>query len=303
MCAATAKPATENQRRSDSTGRSGRSRRLRRRSGKMTAAVAATALACGAAFSMLSSGVASAAAKPAWLMTAGNIQSLSKQDPATAAHFFNTPSSYGAGASLVRTPVQAGYATTPVLNYTSYAQFSSDIASGAIKYGYEWVMYDPEKWAQTPLAEQQSPNWYMKQFGQLAHANGLQVIHAPGLSLAYVTDTHQSPRQPGETCSHWFTRVGTPGTAATYGDIFLLQNESNMDNLTEYMSLYKTAAAQARGANSQVKVYSEVSTANGTPDQMTAAALSVSPDGFYVAAPDAIPQAGQFFQNMRAAGY
>ena len=36
----------------------------------------------------------------------------------------------------------AGYATTPVLNYTSYAQFSSDIASGAIKYPYKWVMYD-----------------------------------------------------------------------------------------------------------------------------------------------------------------
>ena len=45
--------------------------------------------------------------------------------------------------------MQAGYATTLVLNYTSYAQFSLDISSGAIKYPYKWVMYDPEDWAQT----------------------------------------------------------------------------------------------------------------------------------------------------------
>ena len=43
-------------------------------------------------------------------MTAGNIQSMSRLDSATTAHFFNTPASYGNGASLVKTPVQAGYA-------------------------------------------------------------------------------------------------------------------------------------------------------------------------------------------------
>ena len=42
----------------------------------------------------------------------------------------------------------------------------------------------------------------------------------------------------------------------------------------QYASLYATSASQARAANSAVKVYSEVSTANGTPDQMTAAAES-----------------------------
>jgi hypothetical protein len=36
---------------------------------------------------------------------------------------------------------------------------------------------------------------------------------------------------------------------------------------------------------------------------MTAAAESISPDGFYVAAPGAIPQVDQFFQNLKTAGY
>ena len=57
-----------------------------------------------------------------------NVQNLSLADSSTAAHFFNTSSSYGNGASLVKTPVQAGYATTPVLTFTSYAQFSADLA-------------------------------------------------------------------------------------------------------------------------------------------------------------------------------
>lgn len=128
---------------------------------KVSAAAAAAALVGGATLSMLSGGVASAATNPAWMMTAGNVQSLSQVDSSTASHFFNTASAYGAGASLIKTPVQAGYATTPVLNYTSYAQFSSDIASGAIKYPYKWVMYDPEDWSATPVGEQQDPVKYL----------------------------------------------------------------------------------------------------------------------------------------------
>jgi hypothetical protein len=277
-------------------------KRNRRALAKLTAAAAGAAIVAGTALTLLSGGFASAATKPAWFMTASNVQSLSQMDPATAAHFFNTPSSYGAGASLIKTPVQAGYATTPVLNYTSYAQFSSDLSSGAIKYPYKWVMYDPEDWAQTPVGEQQDPVKYMKLFGQLAHANGLKVIEAPAMDVCSVTGTNY-PRLSGETCSQWFTRVNIAGAAATNGDIFVLQDESNTTNLSQYDSLYATAAAQARSANSGVKVYSEVSTANGTAAQMTAATQSISPDGMYVAAPGATAQADQFFQSMEAAGY
>ena len=261
----------------------------------------AAAVTAAAAVSMMGPAAASAATKPAWFMTAGNIQSLSQMDSATAAHFFNTPSAYGAGASLVKTPVQAGYATTPVLAYSSYAQFSSDIASGAISYPYKWVMYDPEEWAATPVAEQQDPVKYLKLFGQLAHTHGLKVVEAPALDLASVSGS-LLPRLPGETCSQWFTRVNIAGAAAASSDIFILQDESNTTNLGVYDSLYSTVASQARAANSSVVVYSEVSTANGTAAQMTAAAESISPGGFYVAAPGGTAQADQFFLSMKAAG-
>ncbi len=67
--------------------------------------------------------------------------------------------------------------------------------------------------------------------------------------------------------------------------------------------MYNTTAGQARAANPAVKVFSEVSTVNGTAAQMVAAARSISPDGFYVAAAGDIPTTLQFFQLMKAAGY
>lgn len=107
------------------------------------AVAAGLAIAGMTGLALASIGQASAATSTQWAAMAGNIQQLSQQDPATTSHLYNTPTAFGAGASLVQTPVQKGYATTPVLDYTSYAQFASDIASGAITYSYKWVMYDP----------------------------------------------------------------------------------------------------------------------------------------------------------------
>ena len=235
-------------------------------------------------------------------MTAGNVQQMSGLDSATTAHFFNTPSAYGNGASLVKTPVQAGYATTPVLTYTSYAQFSSDIANGNIKYPYKWVMYDPEAWASTPLSEQQNPVKYITLFGQLAHAHGLKVIQAPALDLAWAPGS-VLPIQRGESGDQWFVRVNLAGAAAAAGDIFDLQNESNITSGGQYAWMFNTTASQARTANPNVKAFSEVATDFGTAAQMATAAESISPDGYYVAAAGDVPTTLQFFQIMKAAGY
>ncbi len=282
---------------------SGSSRRRNRRPlAILTAAAAGAALVAGATLSLLSGGAAFAATKPAWAMTAGNIKNLSQLDPATTAHFFNTASAHGNGSSLVASPVQSGYATTPVLSYSSYAQFSSDVKSGAIRFPYKWVMYDPEEWGKTPVGEQRDPVKYLKLFGQLAHAHGLKAMEAPALDLAYVSGSLY-PRQSLESAEHWWTRVNMSAAAATNGDIYVLQDESNVPDLSQYDSLYTAAAAQARAANPGIAVYAEVSTSNGTSAQMTAAARSVSPDGYYVAAPNNMSRVHTFFKNMKAAGY
>ena len=261
------------------------------------AAVGATGLALA-----LVAGPAGAAAKPAWIMTAGNVQSMSGVDASTASYFFNTATSYGAGASLVKTPVQARYATTPVLAYTSQAQFAADIQSGAITYPYKWVMYDPENWTATPANERQDPVKYMTLFGQLAHANGLKVVQAPSLDLGAVTGS-VLPRQTGESVNQWYLRVNIAGKAAAAGDIYLLQNESNTTLGGQYAYMFNTAQTQAQAANAGARVFSEVSTVNGTAAQMASAAQSISPDGYYVAAAGDIPETLQFFGLMKTAGY
>jgi len=261
------------------------------------AAVGATGLALA-----LVAGPAGATTKPSWAMTASNVQTLSQTDSSTASYFFNTPTAYGNGASLVKTPVQAKYATTPVLSYTSYAQFASDIKGGAITYPYKWVMYDPENWSATPVNERQDPVKYMTLFGQLAHANGLKVIQAPSLDLGAVTGS-LLPRQPGESVNQWYVRVNIAGKAAAAGDIYLLQDESNTTLGGQYAYMFNTAQTQAQAANASVRVFSEVSTVNGTAAQMATAAQSISPDGYYVAAAGNIPQTDQFFQLMKTAGY
>jgi len=268
------------------------------------AAAAAVVIAGGTALGLVlsSSAKAHAASHPAWAMTAGNIQQMSQQNATVTAHFFNTSASYGAGASLVQTPIQAGYKTTPVLAFTSYAQFSSDIQNKSITYPYNWVMYDPEDWTQTPVAEQQDPVKYMTLFGQLAHANGLKVIMAPALDLGSVSGS-LLPRNPGETINQWYVRVNIAGAAAAAGNIYILQDESNTTNLAQYDSLYNSVKAQAQAANPAASVYSEVSTANGTAQQMAAAVESIGPDGFYVATPGAAAEGVQFFQLMQSAGY
>jgi hypothetical protein len=150
--------------------------------------------------------------------------------------------------------------------------------------------------------EQQDPVKYMTLFGQLAHANGLKVIQAPALDLATVTGS-VLPRQTGESADQWFVRVNIAGKAAAAGDIFQLQDESNTTLGGQYSYMYNTTASQAQAANASVKVFSEVSTVNGTAAQMATAAQSISPDGYYVAAAGNIPQTDQFFALMKTAGY
>jgi hypothetical protein len=269
----------------------------------IAAAIAVIAGGTVAGLVLSSSGQAHAASHPAWAMTAGNIQQMSQQNATVTSHFFNVPTSYGAGASLVKTPVQAGYATTPVLAYTSYAQFNSDIQNNNISYPYQWVMYDPEEWNQTPVGEQQNPTKYIKLFVQLAHANGLKVIIAPALDLGAVTGS-LLPRQSGETINQWYVRVNIAGAAAAAGaNVYILQDESNTTNLAQYDSLFNSVKAQVVAAHPTTSLYSEVSTANGTASQMAAAAQSIGPDGFYVATPGAAAVGVQFFQLMQSAGY
>src|SRR6266480_1080384 len=95
-------------------------------------AVAAAALTAGLAATTLGVAPASAATTSNWVLTGWNIHQLNQLNPATASHFFNTPSSYATGPQAATSPVGDGFATSGVLVYNSYAQFASDVANHTI---------------------------------------------------------------------------------------------------------------------------------------------------------------------------
>lgn len=248
---------------------------------------------------------AASAASHDWIATGWNIHLANQMDPATTKHFFNTSSSFGTGPKASSDPVTDGFDASAVLVFASYAEFASQLQSGTISPAYKWVLYDPEEWPQTPAAEQLNPGKYLTQFGQLAHAHGFKVIEAPGRDLGNVARAGSwCPELPRENLDQWYIRCDVAGTAAAVADVYVLQDQVNTTNVTEYDSLFAAARKQALAANPQVIADSELSTNHGTASQMAAAAKSVNADGFYVSITSpAIGQADQFFRLMRSAGY
>lgn len=269
---------------------------------RLSAALAAT-VAAGIAAATLGVSPASAATTSNWVMTGWNIHQLDQLSPATARHFFDTPGSYATGPLAATSPVSDGFVTSGVLVYNSYAQFAADIASHAIAPSYGWVMYDPEYWAQTPVNEQQNPALYMQEFGQLAHANGLKVIEAPGRDLGLVPGS-ACPQAPGESLDRWYLRCDIPGAAAADADLLVVQDQVNTTNPAEFDLLYGNSRAQAQAANPAIVADAEVSTTYGTATQMATAAKSAAADGIYInATTNTLSKAKSFLHIMQLAGY
>ena len=233
-----------------------------------------------------------------WVVTAWNMHLLDQADPSAAAFFGAGSFGTQSDPTSATYPAKDGLGAAPVLVYDSFARFSADVAAGAIIYPYRWVLYDPEAWNATPTAEQQDPGTYLRQFAQLAHARGYQVIEAPARDLGNAATT--CAKQQGESNDQWYVRCQIAGQAAAYADVVVVQDQVNTTNLPEYDWLFGQAQAQAQAANPYALVDAEVSTNYGTPAQMAAAAQSVPAAGFYVSmTSNAVSAADQFFQAMR----
>jgi hypothetical protein len=299
-----AAPASSTSPSSVSPSASGPGRRTRRFLAKAAAGVAG-GLTALAVLASLASGSAGAATAPRnWIGTGWNVHLAYQADAATTKHFFNAATSFGTGPSNDVSPVTDGFSTSATMYYSSYAQFQSDLNTGDITYPYKWVMYDPEGWAQTPAAEQQDPVKYLGLFATLAHQHGYKVIETPARDLGNVATVCPVNTKTGENLDQWYIRCKIAAAAAA-ADVYVLQDQVNTTNVTEYDWLFSQARAQAVAANPSVQVDAEVSTNYGTADQMAAAAQSVpKASGFYLSTTSAgIAQTDQFLQQMQAAGY
>jgi hypothetical protein len=269
------------------------------------AAALAGAITAIAVMITLTSGSAGAATAPRnWIGTGWNVHLAYQADQSTIKHFFNAATSFGTGPNSAANPVTDGLSTSATMYYSSYAQFQSDLNSGAISYPYKWVMYDPEGWASTPAAEQQDPVKYLGLFASLAHQHGYKVIETPARDLGNVATVCPLNTRTGENLDQWYVRCKIAAAAAA-ADVFVVQDQVNTTNVTEYDWLFSQARSQAVAANAAVQVDAEVSANYGTADQMAAAAQSVpKASGFYLSTTSSgITQTDQFLQKMQAAGY
>jgi hypothetical protein len=143
----------------------------------------------------------------------------------------------------------------PVVDFASAAALESAVNAGQLPSGTFGVLYDPETWAFTPLAEQQNPVQAAKAAAAVAHAHGLRLIVTPAIDLASVLD-------PSGTGPEWrqFLDLDLVGRLAKVADVVELQAQSLEQNTSVYTAFVQAAAAQANAARPGIDLLGGLST-------------------------------------------
>ena len=232
-----------------------------------------------------------------WVGTLATIRRLHDQDDAVVAQFFDRPTSFALG----------GYGdAVSGASWASEAQFEADLAAGAIPAGTRAVMYDPERWADTPVVEQRDPVAATRAFAAAARAAGYQVIVTPHPNLVGVPGAVCGPH-PAESLEDAFLRCGITGAAARVADVVEIQAQYLETDPARYADVVGRAAEQARAANPAALVISGLSTRFASTAQTLVdawMAVRAIVDGHYMAVPEGIrPEvATEFLRQIGASG-
>lgn len=216
-----------------------------------------------------------------WVATLGTIRLLHSKDEDVARQFFAQPTTFALG----------GYdGAIPAASWASERQFEADLAAGTIPEGTRAVMYDPERWAPTPEAEQRDPIAAIEAFASAARSAGYQVIVTPHPNLVGVPGAVCGTR-PSESEEDAFLRCGITSAAARVADVVEVQAQYLEADPERYAAVVVEAVEQARAANPGVQVISGLSTRfAASPHTLVDAWTAVRGivDGHYMAVPEQI---------------
>jgi hypothetical protein len=215
--------------------------------------------------------------RPLWVTAKGTIDAVARHDPEVAKELFE---SERAIALKGRPGAISG------LSWASVAEFERDLEAGAIAADVKVVMYDPEKWKQTPQDEQLRPAPAMTRFGELAKAHGYTRIITPHPGLVSVEGSAFG-RRDDESEEDAYLRSGLTQAAARAADIVETQAQRLQNRPDEYRRVVAATAERAREANPDVWVLSGLATQPGhpaTPEILLAAWENVRDvvDGHYI---------------------
>ena len=183
-------------------------------------------------------------------------------------------------------PPLPGVVAEPVVDFASAAALESAVDAGKLPSGTFGVLYDPEAWVFTPVAEQQNPVRAVTAAAAVAHAHGIRLIVAPALDLTTVL-------APGGTDPGWrqFLDLDLVGRLAKVADVVELQAQSLEQNASVYTAFVQAAVAQATAARSGIDLLAGLSTnPPGVPmeaRQLTAAIQATRSvvDGYWLNVP------------------
>ena len=153
------------------------------------------------------------------------------------------------------------------LVFSDYNQLAATL-DRPIQAGVKAVMYDPENWSFTPVAQQQNPALYEELAATAAHAHGLEVIAAPAANLTATGGAGDSAAKYQQYISSDYA-----GAAARYADVLDIQAQGLEANPAEYAHFLAQAIAQAKAANPDITIYAGLSTSGSGGSAITAADL------------------------------
>ena len=231
-----------------------------------------------------------------WVITRTNAELMESIDPELTAAFFDAP----------HTIALDGYHdAVAARGWASLAAFEADLEADLVPDDVRVVMYDPEAWEHTPLAEQVDPVTAMAEFAKLAWSRDYLVLVTPHPGLVTVPGA-ACPKVEDESVAAAFLRCRLPAAAAQSADIVDLQLQALQQNAERYREWTTAAAVQARQANPNVQVLAHLTTRIAPdPTVLYAAWRSVQPvvDGCYVGVPGGVrPRVALGFLRMIAIG-
>ena len=169
-------------------------------------------------------------------------------------------------------PLEAAGAE-PVVTFSAVSTLRQAVDGGQLPAGTRAVLYDPEAWPYTPVAEQRNPVRAAREAAAVTRAHHLTLIVAPALDLATAR-----PRSGGPLWRQYL-RLNLAGAIARVAGVVEVQAQSLERSAQTYRAFVRAAAAQARTANPHVSLLAGLSTNPPGPavsSQELAAAIRAS---------------------------
>ena len=204
-----------------------------------------------------------------WMLTRGALSGV-LSDPSVAARL------EAARVYEILTPGEqplAAAGAEPVVTFPAVSALRQAVDGGQLPPGTRAVLYDPEAWPYTPLAEQRNPVRAARQAAAVTRAHHLTLIVAPALDLATA-----QPRSRGPLWRQYL-RLNLAGAMARVAGVVEVQAQSLERRAQTYRAFVRAAAAQARAANPHVGLLAGLSTNPPGPavsGQQLAAAIRAS---------------------------